>query len=332
MAWFELNTLRGTIRRAIGRDGLWWIGSMALVLAVSAFLSWAYWDVLHGDEDSVSTTVRNIGLVVGGIEAILVAIWRSVVSGRQADTAEGTLLNERYQKGAEMLGDETLAVRLAGIYALRRLAIEHPVDYHVQVMELLCAFVRNPIKIYASEFDGQADAYESVLEADVQAAMRTIACRDPVNIRLEPVDEHLLYLRGARLAHLQILGAQLARAWLTGADLSETRLPGANLSRARLRQADLSGARLTNADLSGAVFWGADLSGTVLRGANLSGTDFAGESANSDAFGVPALGLTQGQIDSARADPDNPPKLLGVLDARTSAQLVWLGQTTSELT
>ena len=290
MSPFKANSLGGAISRAAGRDGLWWIGLMVLVLAVSAFLSWAYWEVLHGDEDSVSTTVRNIGLVVGGIEAILVAIWRSVVSGRQADTAAGTLLNERYQRGAEMLGDKSLPVRLAGIYALRRLAIEHPVDYHVQVMELLCAFVRNPTESSTTELDGEADEREPVLEADLQEAMRVITCRDPANIHLEPVDKHLLYLRGARLAHLQILNAQLARAWLTDADLSEARLPGAYLSGARLRQVDLSGARLPNADLSGAVLWGSDLSGAVLRDTNVSGTDFAGEDANSDAFGVVSVG------------------------------------------
>lgn len=43
-----------------------------------------------------------------------------------------------------MLGNSLLAVRLAGGYALKRLASEHPKEHHVQVMELFCAFVRNP--------------------------------------------------------------------------------------------------------------------------------------------------------------------------------------------
>lgn len=308
---------------------------MVVVLAVSAFLSWVYWDVLHADVDSVSTTVRNIGLVVGGIEAILVAIWRSVVAGRQADTAAQGLLNERYQKGAEMLGDRSLPVRLAGIYALRQLSTEHPAEFHVRVTELLCAFVRNPGDIVPpgqdDRTDGDADRREPVLRADVQEAMRTIGSREPANFDLEPVGEHLLYLRGAQLARLQILNAQLARAWLTGADLSEARLPCVNLSGARLRQVDLRGARLRNADLSEVILWGSDLSGAVLRDANLSGTDFGAKDARSDTLRVPARGLTQEQLDSARADPGNPPQLSGVLDARTGAQLAWRGKTTSEL-
>ena len=43
-----------------------------------------------------------------------------------------------------MLGNEVLAVRLGGIFALQRLADEHPERYYVQIMRLLCAFVRHP--------------------------------------------------------------------------------------------------------------------------------------------------------------------------------------------
>ena len=103
-----------------------------------------FWDDLRGDEESLSATVRNLGLVKGGLIAIILAVWRSVVGSRQADTAQRGLLNERYQKGAEMLGSEVLSVRLGGIYALRQLSDEHPEQYHVQVMRLFCAFACHP--------------------------------------------------------------------------------------------------------------------------------------------------------------------------------------------
>ena len=60
------------------------------------------------------------------------------------DTAEQSLLNERYQRGAEMLGSDVLSVRLDGIYALDRLAAEQPASYHIQIMQLFCAFARRP--------------------------------------------------------------------------------------------------------------------------------------------------------------------------------------------
>ena len=112
---------------------------------ICALLSWRFWEELGDDEESLSTTVRNLGLVIAGAIALPLAIWRSIVAQRQASTAQRDLLNQRYQQGAEMLGSEVLTVRLGGIYALQRLAEEHPKQYHIQIMRLLCAFMRHPI-------------------------------------------------------------------------------------------------------------------------------------------------------------------------------------------
>ena len=71
---------------------------------LETYFSWRYWDNLGSDMESLSTTIRNVALVIGGSAAILLALWRSRVAERQAASAEGSLLNERYQKGAEMLG------------------------------------------------------------------------------------------------------------------------------------------------------------------------------------------------------------------------------------
>ena len=40
-------------------------------------------------------------------------------------------------------------------------------------------------------------------------------------------------------------------------------------------------------------------------------------------------GLTQEQINRAKADPDNPPNLEGVIDAGAGEPLVWAGKATS---
>ena len=86
---------------------------------------------------------------------------------------------------------------------------------------------------------------------------------------------------------------------------------------------NLSGAKLRNANLSKAQLWGANLSQTVLWNTDLSGADLCGSSARSDMYAVPVHGLTQGQLDEARSCPDDPPKLDGVLDAKTGKQLIW---------
>ena len=131
---------------SLRRKSAWFfVVTWALVVMVASGLaSVAYWDSLNVNESS-SATIRNLTLVVSVVIALPLAIWRSVVAARQAETAYHGLLNERYQKGSEMLGSNVLSVRLGGIFALRRLAEEHPEEYHVQIMRLFCAFVRHPI-------------------------------------------------------------------------------------------------------------------------------------------------------------------------------------------
>ena len=238
------------------------------------------------------------------------------------------LRNERYQKGAEMLGNHVLAVRLGGIYALRRLAEEYPEQYHIQVMSLLCAFVRLPspnngIESYPQMHEVQSEE-TLALRADVQDAMQAIALRGFTGISMESREKDFkLYLRDAHISGLQLRNANLSKAWLTNANLSGAVLPYVDLSSARLRLANLSSTELRNSDLSNAALWGANLSGAVLWNANLSGSDFCGAGARSPSCRTPAWGLTQAQLDQARADTDDPPMLDGLLDAETGEPLVW---------
>ena len=331
----------------------WFSLSAVVLLLVGLWLIWWRWDWLHPEASTTvsnSETLRNVGLLLGGALAFVFAGWRAWVAERQASAAQAqaataqaqfataqaqvsiaqqSLLNERYQRGAEMLGTLTLAVRLGGIFALRRLAEEHPEQYHIQIMELFCAFARHPTKDSSIESGSnihEEDNNERTLRADVQDVMRAIGTRSSAGLSLEHDHKITLYLRDARLDHLQVQDAILSGAWLTNANLSGAGLRGANLSSARLRQAILCGAKLQRAILSDAKLWGADLSGAVLLNANLSGTDLCGVDAISPEHKAPVRGLTQGQLDQTRADPNNLPKLDGVLDAETGEQLIWSGK------
>ena len=167
----------------------WWIAGIGLVLVTGLSLSWCYWEELHSDQESLSATVRNVGVVIGGVIAILFAVWRSIVAARQATTAQRGLLNERYQKGAEMLGSNILTVRLAGIYALGRLAREHSGDYHIQIMSLLCSFVRNPPP-EEKEIKGTRK-----LREDVQAVMTVIRERGEGQSEIEKKEGYQMDLK-----------------------------------------------------------------------------------------------------------------------------------------
>ena len=371
-------------------------------VVLSIVLLIVFWEWLSGGE-SGSTTIRNIALVAAGLIALPLAIWRGLVANRQANTSQQGLLNERYQRGAEMLGSEVLAVRLGGIYALQRLAEEWPDQYHIQIMRLFCAFVRRPARdqsLIMRLFCAFVCPPTLGIRQDVEAVMQMIGSRAKSRITLERIADFKLDLRDADLPTTQFLDADLSNAMfhnsnLSGAnfantdltdcfliysDLSQaqfynvtftgTRLWSANLSGAMLQDADLSrrnlhnvnlsGTNLLRTNLSGAIVQDAKASGALLEGANLSGTSFlrtdlsgarlamaemsgaqfldadltsadiAGANLSGVEFSIGGLqtakGLTQAQLDDARADPDNPPELTGVLDAGSGAPLVWRGK------
>ena len=325
--------------------------SAALIVAVVVPTA-VFWDWLS-DGESGSTTIRNLGLVIGGAIALAIAGWRSVVADRQsraaqrqAETAEADLRNKQFQEGATMLGSAVLSVRLAGIYALRSLAEEHPAEYHQRVMRSLCAFVRHPTA------DQSIDRSGGVCE-DVELAVREIAVCHDAQIDTEAA------------CGLDLRGAELRSASFHSVNLSSARIPtsmwDAVVPRVRqldpearssgrvkeavaavvqqvpplelaerawvnLTLADLADTSLRHAKLRRTMLFGSDLSGADFTGADLSGAWFESASPAPDGIGL-TKGLTQEQLDSAIADPEDPPRLRGTLDADTGKQLVWRGRT-----
>lgn len=319
--WWRIRRFFGFVFK---RDGRWWIALIVVTVATGAGLSWRFWEILHSDEDSLSTTISNLSFVLGGIVAIELALWRSLVgerqtavAQRQAETAQRDMLNQQLQKGAEMLGSSILSVRLGGIYTLRHLATEHPEQYHVRVMEQLCAFIRGATRadgqptaaiektIFSREeilslFPDREDApaeltvQKFVARNDVQEALNAIAFCHDSNIKIETTANYWINLRGADLR---------------GADFSDM-----NLSRAPLGYLPpttfyqmITTSRYT------------DMRDTKLDNTSFLGTNLAHVNLSE------ATGLTQGTLESARADPDDAPKLDGVFDADTGEPIVWNG-------
>ena len=297
--------LAGWLRHAVRSAWFWITIWVVLVVTAVSVISIMYWDWLS--IESNGSTIRNIVLVAAAMIALPLAIWRSTVAERQSETAQRSLLNERYQKGAEMLGSEVLSVRLGGIYALARLAREHPGDYHTQIMSLLCAFARNPTVVE------ERDASE--LREDVQAVMTVVRERSEAQIEIEKEGEYRLNLFGANLNGAILSRAKLTRANLNGAILNGAILSRAILSGAELEDAHLEDAYLILAELNWAKLMNAHLNCTHLDAANLSHADLRG-----------CEGLTQEQINKAVPNSEDPPNLTDVLDANTGKPLVWGGR------
>ena len=300
MSWLRRIRLRNRsqrlmpyIHQLLNREGLWWVTLIFGVSILGILVSWRCWEYLHGTENSPSTTIRNMGFVIGGIVALFFALWRSRLAERQAATGQQGLLNERYQKGAEMLGSGVLSVRMGGIYALQRLAEEHPKEYAIQILGLFCAFVRHPTRD-ESITPWPDKETEEPLREDVQAIMAFIGYRKQSIIDMENQSDFRLDMREANLNRIHLRGANLSKALLNDANLSKANLVRADLSQAQLENANLfevladhanclwtqftsahlKNIRLVNANCSNASMLRADLSGAILVGANLSGAIF----------------------------------------------------------
>ncbi|MFJ9096808.1 pentapeptide repeat-containing protein [Streptomyces globisporus] len=93
-------------------------------------------------QDNVKTTVTALTLV-GAVLAGLYAYRKQLLDEGASHRADATQLAERYTKAAEQLGHEQAAVRLAGVYAMARLADDWQEQRRVCV-DVLCAYLRMP--------------------------------------------------------------------------------------------------------------------------------------------------------------------------------------------
>src|SRR5450756_713730 len=295
---FRLSRIWQVLVAMAGLALLWWGLPLAL-----------YKDVASEDVRVKAITDTRTALLAGliGLGAIG-TFWLNSriykITARTFELTEQGHLTERYSKAIEQLGSKGLDVRLGGIYALERIAVDSARD-HPTVVEVLSAFVRehsNPARRGRSRAPAPSDHPQPT--ADVQAALTVLG-------RLPPREG----VARAQLAAANLTGANLTGANLSGANLSGANLSGADLYRANLDGADLSGASLSRADLSRARLSRANLSSPArnpfgspanLSGANLSGADLSGANLHlanlSGATLLRAIDVRQDQLDSARGD------------------------------
>lgn len=310
------------------------VGGVLAVLALFGCL-YLYWEPIWENLWTDNERMRNFVLIIIAALGLPVAIWRSYTAHIQAATAQRSLLNERYQRAAEMLGGKRSA-RLAGIYALARMADRH-LNYHVLIMSALSAFVRTRAK---RKLEHEPDTNRGELSEDLMAVMEALADRSKEQLITEVREEYYLDLRNTDLRGLLVVEAELPRATLDDANLSDrgnaailvranfvaASLVGASLTSAHLHGADFAGADLSAADLTAAYLFMVDFSQADLTFTDFSGADFNGNVKMKDAFlGGTVLanvtGLTQEQLNSASIDPERPPILTGSTDPDTKRPL-----------
>lgn len=199
--------------------------------------------------------------------ALAFTAWNVTLYRKNLTIIEQGQVTDRYAKAIEQLGSDNLHVRIGGIYALQRIAVDSD-EYHPIVMEVLTAFLRE----HRPSPDISQDEERST-PADVQAAV-TVVGRSDQKHRFRRID-----LTRADLAGADLTNADLPLAGLTEADLTRANLTLANFSRAalggaRMTSANLTATILTDAYLAASTLSDVDLSRANLARANLTGADF----------------------------------------------------------
>ena len=213
---------------------------------------------------------------------------QSEAANRQAITAEEGLITERLSKATEGLGknDEgkpVIEVRLGALYSLERIAQDSLRD-HVQIMEMICAYIRYNSPRADTEIKFVLDLgidktnsnnKNETPREDIKAAIAIIGRRhdwtaDKKHLKIEQQQKYII-----DLSHCNLQGAQLNLANLNGAQLEGADLSNAQLKKADLEYAQLESAILIDAHLEGAFMKRADLKFTNLSGAKIRRADMS---------------------------------------------------------
>ncbi len=219
---------------------------------------------------------RTLAQILGGL-ALLYGLYltqrRIVATENNVRVAQETVrvveegqITERFTRAIEQLGDQEMAIRLGGIYALERIAKDSEKD-HGPIMEVLTAYVREGVPRQEGDTPEEAKSPPT----DIQAILTVIGRREATgNVEVDILD---LDLSHTRLVKATLSEANLFIANLTGADLTAATLTRAYLEAATLTGADLTAATLTRADLEAATLTGANLTGANLTRADLTRAD-----------------------------------------------------------
>lgn len=262
--------------------------------------------------------IAGLTATLGAVVALPFTLIKVRMTGEQTRTAQEGLITDRINKAVEGLGAErtekfygeaddqgryhqlertapNLEVRIGAIYALERIAQDSDRD-HVQVMEILCAYIRGNAprkddfkfpddwptspasiinnKMYrdyntrknqyiATQIRNWCDENLSPPRADIQTALTVIGRRSEHQIYLEEgFYDHNREWHGFRLdlRNTCLQGADLSKGKFRNARLSGSQLQGTKFCETNLQRADFS-----RAELQAANFVRANLQGATLQ-------------------------------------------------------------------
>lgn len=291
------------------QDDRWWLTGLVIVVPVLVFTGISL-AVLLGTLDTSAPAVKvdviktalSVGAGTGGVVALVLAGRRQWSTERVAAVTEldatERRITELYTKAADQLGSEKTPIRLAGLYALERLAQNTP-DQRQTIVNLICAYLRLPytlpsrpqlppwssLRPAGSTPDGSIPpgTGPSEQELEVRATAQRILADHlfpgdaPDVVRAEYWPAITLNLTGALLCHFDFRGCRVGSVRFGGARFAGwTRFEGVEFTGYAIfggatfeRSANFKGARFRGR----ALFRGA----AFRNGVTFEHAEFAGE-------------------------------------------------------
>ena len=261
-------------------DGALWVALIIIVLSICITLLLIYWEDLRGSQDSLGTTIRTVTLVIGGMIAVILAMWRSRVAERQATTAQQGLLSKDCSTSAIKREPRCSAVQCfpsEWVEYTRSNASRRSIGSNTTFRLCACS---------ASSPDILQDRCNRKLQSKPKWQRGTLTRLSLTN----PTRYGKTFKLSWRQSDTGVVKPSFSKSipsssWTYEVQISATLdLIGPNLAGADFTKAKLRHAHLVSADLSNAVLWDADLSSevdpgtpmmfkTLLDGVNLCGAN-----------------------------------------------------------
>ena len=172
-------------------EDMWRITYLLWVLfvLVGTVVVWSICPDWMAKGESASTTIRNLGIAVAALLGLPLAIWRSMIAERSAQTADHTadtarfsVSDERFKSGVALLGNDQMAIRVSGVHILARMTMVYPDLYHLPIMDIFAAYLA-----YQTRGGGgpMPEKMPYISSADIGAIIDAINSRGREGIKIE---------------------------------------------------------------------------------------------------------------------------------------------------
>ncbi|WP_433313274.1 pentapeptide repeat-containing protein [Micromonospora sp. CA-269861] len=244
------------------------VGMVLVAVVTWAAIAWLQGSLPAMDDGTHRAQLRvesirtglTIGAAVTGAFALLLAFRRQQLAERTQQATEYDAgekrVTELYVKAADQLGSDKAPVRLAGLYALERLAHDNPA-HRQSIVEVICAYLRMPHALQYTESlpTSPAPTLPTAAAGDTAPDTPSVELREEQQVRLAAqriLARHLRPATQGREPNPSYWGPTLVL----------------DLTEAALINAEFTGCHLHNADFTAATFRGF----TRFDGATFSGT------------------------------------------------------------